>query len=129
MTSALSSGFGGLIGAAALLGVVGAGVGWLMDFVVGPPHTAGQALWHGAAVGVVLAIGLYFMLRSGKGVEMAIAAVVMGVLVGLVSRFILRDWRPAGWLYGLAVWGGGFGGFMTLVVAVGLLATARRSRP
>jgi hypothetical protein len=110
--------FGSLIGLILIFGAIGAGSGWIVERLAGPPRGYGAAALYGAAAGIVVAALVILSFRSPKGVEMAISAVVACVIAGLVGYRFLQSRALPGWKFSMAVFGGGFGGLALLLVLV-----------
>ena len=123
---------GGFLATVLLLGLLGAGSGWVMDRIVGPPATWKTALAHavgtGGVSGALLAVGV----RGSKGVNAGCTVVLVGIGGALLTRWIFSSWNPPGWLFGAAVWGGGFGALLFLTVTFGrasVISNERRHKP
>ena len=101
-----------------VFGAVGAGAGWIVERAAGPPRGYGTAAAIGAAAGVLLASLVLLSLRSPKGVEMAVSTLVACAVAGLIGYRFLQSRGWPGWKFGLAVFGGGFGGLAVLLVVV-----------
>src|SRR6185503_4448710 len=107
-----------LLGMILVIGAVGAGAGWVVERVAGPPRGYGAAALYGAATGIVFGALLILSMRSPKAVEMAISTVAACVIAGLIGHRVLQSRAFPGWKFGLAVFGGGFGALALILVIV-----------
>lgn len=131
---------GTILGSAILailgLAALGTASGWVVSLVVGSPAGYGHASAYGACGGFFLGAVSFAVLRGHKGVQTWIGAAGLGALLSMGVWKVIGHQHPPGWIFGAAVWGGGFGGlvaFFSLLMLIGTLGSSKgvrsRSKP